>query len=161
MRFQNGRHNSPGRLRGRHRCCAQQFQIIGLVRCRMKKEFKSNHLGPISWFLGIGVDRHADGSITLNEERYVQKLIEKFVPNYASSRAHSCPCDVSTFEKLGLATSRIERSKMASLPYLKLIGSLLYLSTITRPDIHIACHMSILCSFMRDPSPDCYAAALN
>lgn len=48
---------------------------------------------------------------------------------------------------------------MSKLPYLELVGSLLYLSTMTRPDI--AYHMSVLCSHMHDPSMDCFTAALD
>ena len=44
------------------------------------------------------------------------------------------------------------------MPYLELVGSLLYLSTMTRPDI--AYHMSVLCSFMHDPSVECYNSAI-
>ena len=54
---------------------------------------------------------------------------------------------------------RNERDRMSKLPYLQLIGSLLYLSTMTRPDV--AYHMSVLCSFMHDPSPKCYDAAID
>ena len=47
---------------------------------------------------------------------------------------------------------------MKKLPYLQLIGSLLYL-TLTRPDV--AYHMSVLCSFMHNPSPAAYYAAID
>ena len=47
---------------------------------------------------------------------------------------------------------------MRELPYMQLIGSLLYLSCMSRPDI--AFHMSILCSFMSNPSQECYDAAI-
>ena len=121
--------------------------------------FKANHLGPLSWFLGIGVEQHDDFTVTLNQEQYLKKLIEKFVPNYKTSIQHASPCNPDTFKNLSLAQNNAERQRASNLPYLRLIGSLLYLSTMTRPDI--AYHMSVLCSFMRDPSPDCYAAALD
>ena len=65
----------------------------------------------------------------------------------------------NSFQSLTCARSEIEREKAKKLPYLELIGSLLYLSTMTRPDI--AYHMSVLCQFMHDPSPPCYDAALD
>ena len=69
------------------------------------------------------------------------------------------PCNPLTFERLTTAKTDDERDRMTKLLYLQLIGSLLYLSTMTYPEI--AYHMSILCSFMHDPSPDCYYAAID
>ena len=121
--------------------------------------FRSNHLGPLSWFLGIAVDQAPDFSVSLNQKQYIKKLIEKFIPNYESSIKHSMPCNPITFQKLNTAKTDEEKDKASKFPYLQLIGSLLYLSTMTRPDI--AYHMSILCSFMHNPSVDCYKAALD
>ena len=44
-------------------------------------------------------------------------------------------------------------------PYLAIVGAMLYLSTMSRPDI--AYYLSVLCKFMSDPSPNCYSAAIN
>jgi len=87
-------------------------------------------------------------------------MLEKFVPGHEiNAREHSHPCNPSTFIKLACASSDEEREKMKRLPYQQLIGSLLYLACMTRPDI--AYHMSILCKFMQDPSMDCYTAAIS
>ena len=48
---------------------------------------------------------------------------------------------------------------MRSRPYMELIGSLLYCSTMSRPDI--AFHMSVLCKNMSDPNEHCHEAALQ
>ena len=72
---------------------------------------------------------------------------------------HAMPCNPLTFQSLACASSDIDRDKASRLPYMQLIGSLLYLSTMTRPDI--AYHMSILCSFMHDPTPTAYHAAID
>ena len=69
------------------------------------------------------------------------------------------PCNPLTFQSLTGARTDEERDKVSKLPYLELIGSLLYLSTMTRPDISY--HMSVLCQFMHDPSTQCYDAALD
>ena len=122
--------------------------------------FRSKHVGPLSWFLGVEVDQANDYSITINQNQYVQKLVERFVPTRESSTIkHSMPCNPLTFQQLSTATTDEQRDKMKRLPYLQLIGSLLYLSTMTFPEISY--HMSILCSFMHDPSPDCYYAAID
>ena len=48
---------------------------------------------------------------------------------------------------------------MTSLAYLSLVGSLMYVAFMTRPDIAFA--LSVLCKFMSDPTPECYFAALG
>ena len=119
--------------------------------------FNSKHLGKLSWFLGMAVDHHEDGSITINQQQYVNKLVSKFFVKAPEKRAN--PCKPGVFQKLRPAQTDLEREKASRLPYLQLIGSLLYLSCMTRPDI--AYHMAILCSMMHDPTVLAYSAALD
>lgn len=119
--------------------------------------FNSKHLGSLSWFLGMAIDRHDDGSVTINQTQYVKKLVSKFFAKPPEKRA--TPCKEGVFQRLRPAQSDIEREKASRVPYLQLIGSLLYLSCMTRPDI--AYHMAILCSFMHDPTVQAYSAALD
>ena len=122
--------------------------------------FRSKHIGSLSWYLGMSIDQEPDFSISISQEQYVKKLLEKFIPNFSSgSIKHNMPCNPDTFLKITTAANDHERSQMKDKPYLQIIGSLLYLSTMTRPDI--AYHMSVLCSFMHDPSLAAYAAALD
>ena len=122
--------------------------------------FRAKHLGKLSWFLGMAIDQSRDYSVSVGQCKYVEKLLDKFAPTHKTSmREHASPCNPDTFQKLACAQTDVEREKVARLPYRELIGSLLYLSTMTRPDV--AYHMSVLCQFMHDPSIDCYAAALN
>ena len=124
------------------------------------KGFNSKHLGKLTWFLGMAIDQHSDHSVTIHQSKYIEKLLAKFLPHDTNSaRAHTMPCDPEAFQRLTKSRSPEERERVAKLPYLELVGSLLYLSTMTRPDI--AYHMSVLCSHMHDPSMDCYTSALN
>ena len=87
-------------------------------------------------------------------------MIARFIPtNEKSVVKHVMPCSPDSFQRLTTASTDEERDKMRRLPYLQLIGSLLYLQTMTRPDISY--HMSILCSLMHDPSPMAYYAAID
>ena len=122
--------------------------------------FNATHKGKLDWFLGMAVDQHSDNSITINQSKYVEKLLDKFVPSHSTStRTHTMPCSPEAFQRLSTCNDEIERERVSKLPYLEVIGSLLYLSTMTRPDI--AYHMSILCSCMHDPSIACYNAAID
>ena len=122
--------------------------------------FRAKHIGELSWFLGVEVTQHEDYSVTLSQSQYVKKLLERFVPaRPASMIKHAVPCNPITFQSLACASNDLDRDKASRLPYMQLIGSLLYLSTMTRPDI--AYHMSILCSLMHDPTPVAYYAAID
>ena len=122
--------------------------------------FRAKHVGSLSWFLGVEITQHEDFTVTLSQSQYVKKLLERFVlARPASMLKHAMPCSPLTFQNLTCATNDIDRDKASRLPYMQLIGSLLYLSTMTRPDI--AYHMSVLCSFMHDPTPSAYYAAID
>ena len=126
----------------------------------LSRSFRTKHLGRLSWYLGMEIDQHDDFTITLKQTQYVKKMIDRYVPGHkTNSISHSLPCNPDTFIKLDHASSDEEREKMSTLPYRQLIGSLLYISTMTRPDI--AYYMTVLCKFMQDPSMDCYIAAIG
>ena len=57
-----------------------------------------------------------------------------------NSVKHSKPCSPEAFARLSIAKDDNERERVSKLPYLQIIGSLLYLSTMTRPDISFYDH---------------------
>ena len=135
-------------------------EVLTWFTKEFKAGFRASHLGPLSWFLGVSVRQGSDYKITLDQFLYIDKLMERFVPtNPGSVIKHAMPCNPITFQQLSTAKDDKERDKASRLPYLQLVGSLLYLSTMTRPDI--AYHMSVLCSLMHDPSPAAYYAAID
>ena len=87
-------------------------------------------------------------------------MLDKFVPSHqANSIKHHKPCSPESFSKLSTAKDDLERERMSTLPYLEIVGSLLYVSGMTRPDV--AYYVTTLCKFMHDPSPECYDAAIS
>lgn len=82
--------------------------------------------------------------------RDIEKVLDKFAASHkVNAIIHSMPCNPEAFLKLTFAQDDLEREQMDKLPYMQLIGSLLYVSCMTRPDMYY--HMSILCKFMQDP----------
>ena len=121
------------------------------------KRFIANHLGKLNWFLGIGVDQTSDG-VYLSQTKYIEEITNRFAPNaHAVNVMRDVPCTEHGLAKLSLAKDAMERERASKLPYLALIGSLLYVSTMTRPDVSFA--LSQLCQYMHDPSPECYEIA--
>ena len=51
--------------------------------------FDAKHLGPLNWFLGMGVDQSDDYKITINQKQFIDKLVERFIPaNEGSTVKH-------------------------------------------------------------------------
>ena len=122
--------------------------------------FRAKYLGPAHYFLGMAIDQHADFSISVHQTKYIEKMLNKFVPSHnVNAIKHSKPCVVESFKNLSTAADDIEREKVKNLPYLQVIGSLLYVSCMTRPDA--AFYVATLCKFMHDPSIACYDAAIT
>lgn len=130
-------------------------QLFDEFKTKFLKAFRASHLGKLDWFLGMGIDQNEDFSVDINQTAYIEKMASKFIDTNIS-RTHP-PKDI--FESLDRAQTDVERARVAEKPYMSLIGSLLYASVMTRPDISY--HTSVLAKFMSDPSPDCYKAAIQ
>eukprot|EP00325_Prymnesiales_sp_UTEX-LB-985_P011820 CAMPEP_0174754512 /NCGR_PEP_ID=MMETSP1094-20130205/105773_1 /TAXON_ID=156173 /ORGANISM="Chrysochromulina brevifilum, Strain UTEX LB 985" /LENGTH=344 /DNA_ID=CAMNT_0015960383 /DNA_START=684 /DNA_END=1719 /DNA_ORIENTATION=+ len=136
----------------------EQFCDAFLRKSDGDGRFDGKHLGPLEWFLGVKVRQTASGDVYLDQSKYINDLLNKFIPNSDTiAFGRKIPYPVSKVKELREASSDAEVERVKALPYLQLVGALLYLSTMTRPDI--AYMMSVLCSFMQNPSLQCYEAA--
>ena len=101
-------------------------------------------MGEMNWYLGMRYDRNAStGTITLNQSKYAQDILDRFSRCYKDTAYKNTPMMVS----LTLSRwSEEEDSKLSpdnislvnKFPYRQVVGSLLYLSVWTRPDIQYA-----------------------
>ena len=114
-----------------------------------------------SLHLGMAIDQFDYFSISVNQTKYIEKmLLKKFTPSSdVNSIKHNKPCSPESFSKLTFPVDDLERERVANLPYLQVVGSLLYIACMTRPDI--AYHVSMLSKFMHDPSQGCFDAAIT
>lgn len=125
-------------------------------KSKFLERFRAKHIGPLNWFLGMGIDQGKNFEVDVSQEAYIDKMAKKFIPGNTQTR--ECP-PVEIFTRLDRAKDDTERAKAKELPYLSLVGALLYAAVMSRPDI--AYHASVLSKFMSDPSPDCYHAAIQ
>ena len=97
---------------------------------RFLKRFRAKYVGHLSWFLGVAIDRDSKGVYHLNQTKYINDLIARFVQ---AKGQHSVTRDIPMIpevaKKLSGAQSDVERAKVAKLPYLQLVGSLLWRTT--------------------------------
>ncbi|KAI3655909.1 hypothetical protein MP638_003672, partial [Amoeboaphelidium occidentale] len=114
----------------------------------MHSVFKLKHMGPVSFILGLKVDRNRETkSLTLNQTQYISFLATKFnVPINTK---------VDTPMEQGFNTA-FYTNKATDVPYKEMIGSLMYAMLGTRPDIAFA--IGFLCRFMSDPAVEHWKA---
>jgi hypothetical protein len=109
--------------------------------------FNVQALGPVSWLLGMTVERdRGTGIIRLGQRQNVLDMLERF--NMMDRKPVSSPMAVDAVSKCGDETS-VTQLPPGSVPYQSLIGSLLYASVSTRPDITMA--VSHLSRYMASP----------
>ena len=122
--------------------------------------FNAKHEGRLSWFLGTAVDQDVNFRTTFHQKKYIEDLVQKFIPDRDTLvLKRNVPALAEKFNLVSTAADDHERDRMSTRPYLQLIGALLYLSTMSRPDI--AFYMSVLCRVMSDPSEEAYEQALG
>ena len=96
----------------------------------LKSTYQIKELGKVNNFLGMKVTQHDDGQIYISQEVYVDAMVDRFDLHQAPKR--STPLDRNErFEEN-------DEEPVKGVPYRALLGTLLYLSTCSRPDIAYA-----------------------
>jgi hypothetical protein len=110
------------------------------IMAQLSSEFAMKDLGPLSYFLGISVNRHSKGMF-LSQKKYAEEIIERA----GMSSCKPSPTPVDTKTKLSGVSGNPYHDPTE---YRSLAGALQYL-TFTRPDISYAVQQ--VCLFMHDP----------
>lgn len=100
--------------------------VLNNVKMMLTERFKMKDLGKLRHFLGIDFNQ-TDGQVKMSQKRYVTKILERF--EMQDCRSRETPCE----PKLEY-TEDAEKMKEPR-KYREAVGSLIYLSTCTRPDI--------------------------
>ena len=137
--------------------------IYAQFTAKLASDWDVEDEGPLKDMLGIEVLRNKDGSITLHQQGYVRKVLEKYLPSLPEGKTgldprcviphsldlvkkvESVTCDTSIDSKEAKFPDLVK-------PFQEKIGSLMYLSTNTRPDIAFAVNQ--LCRVMAKPTPE-------
>jgi hypothetical protein len=110
--------------------------------------YQVKDMGELDYFLGVKIERE-HGRVRLSQKTYLGNVLTRFGMTECKSAPNPMAHPAGLMAKR--APSEAERSEMRSTPFRAAIGSLLYLSTRTRPDITVA--VSILAKHSQDPSP--------
>ena len=138
--------------------CAHKGKLFKWFKNKFLKRFRAKHLGPLEWFLGVAIDQHADYSISMHQTKYIENMVQKYIPHHKHNCIERSFPDPKMFEDLSRASDDEERARVSKLQYMSIIGALLHASGMCRPDI--AVYVSILAKFTSDPSQKCYDAAV-
>ncbi|UYV67856.1 hypothetical protein LAZ67_5002259 [Cordylochernes scorpioides] len=107
----------------------------------LEKEFEIKNLGNPTQFIGIEISRNREGELLLSQKNKIQELVERY--NLQEAKP--------TFTPMESGYPGISDVKLLpnNVQYQQLIGSLFYLSVVSRPDI--AAPVCILSSRNQNP----------
>ena len=109
----------------------EEIKSVQGVKKAIAGRFKVEDMGKLHYFLGVKIVQ-SPGSIWIGQPNYCSELLKRF--RMENSRPVSTPCDAGV--KLQKAKDEDELCKQDQ--YQSAVGSLLYLSTKTRPDLAYA-----------------------
>lgn len=113
------------------------------IKVKLKEKYELSDIGATSHILGMRVMRRSDGSIYLDQERYVKEKLDEL--RMENSGAVATPAAAGV--KLSASDSSSDIDNVTE--YRVIVGSLLYASKSTRADItHTA---NVLSRFMKTP----------
>lgn len=102
------------------------------LKQELKKRFKIKDLCPIKNFLEIRITRdRKNGKLSLDQQKYTEEILSRF------NMLDCSPVYTPLEHKLSLLNGSTKKEEDTSLeiPYQEAVGSLMYLSQCTRPDI--------------------------
>jgi len=115
--------------------------------------FKIHDLGAVKFYLGMQISRDRDKRlIMLSQQAYVNTVLQRF--NMSDAHPKLVPFAPGT-----VLVKRDENEDQADVPYMELLGSLLYMSVWTRPDISF--HVSCLAKYMSSPTMHHWKTGMN
>ena len=118
-------------------------EMIKSTKAMLSTRFDMKDMGLVDVILGVKILRTSDG-LVLSQSHYVDKILDKF-SNDDSGMART-PIDVN------LHMSKNRGESVSQLEYSRVIGSLMYLMSCTRPDIAYA--VSKLSRYTSNPNGD-------
>ncbi|KAJ9518062.1 hypothetical protein QJQ45_009996 [Haematococcus lacustris] len=127
------------------------FESLDFVKQRLSSVFGIKDLGQTRWFLGMQISRdRAQGTLQLDQQQYIKELLS----TYSMTEAHSKAVPMAPGTKLVKEGDALDTAHHS---YSALVGSLLYLSCCTRPDI--AYVVGALARHLAAPTQQHWAAA--
>ena len=125
------------------------MELVESTVASLSQHFKLRDLGDTSFLLGIQITRNrSERRLELSQRQYIVDMLKRY--NMADCNTVTTP--LVPGNRLSIEDcpkTPEEHQRMANVPYGSAVGSLLYLTTSTRPDISFT--VSQLCRFIPNP----------
>ena len=125
---------------------------------KLAAEWDVTDEGPMEDLLGIEVDYNDDGSIKLHQRKYIEKVVNRFLPNgpIGKAQSNSLPYSSDFVSHVNESLSQHDVAYPELVTELQSrVGCLMYAATSTRPDIAYPVHQ--LCKCLHKPTPELIA----
>lgn len=130
------------------------FIRISWVKDQLSKRLRITDLGPSKYFLGVSISEEESG-ISLTQKPLLERILVDTGMTTCKATRSPPPLSHILYESRKDLTEA-EMHEMEGNPYKKVLGSLLYLRTRTRPDFSTAA--SMLANFSSSPSAQHWTA---
>ena len=131
-------------------------RLINEYKGELNKKYTLTDLGPVHWLLGIKVTQNREEhTISLSQLAYINTILMHFLLTDAKP-VNTPMIPGATYSKKNCPCSPQEAACMSKVPYCEAIGSLMYASIATWPDITFA--VLILSQFLENPGEAHWAA---
>ena len=117
------------------------------VKEMLKRRFKMKDMGPLKHFLGIDF-KQSEGEIKMTQKRHIERMLIRF--GMSECKPRPTPCE----QKLHFDT---EGEVIDSTGYRRIVGSLIYIMTCTRPDLGWV--VSKLSQYLAEPKQQHWATS--
>ena len=109
---------------------ASSIDLVEEFKAHIKTEFQIKDNGLLTYFLGIEF-KFTDSTVQMSQELYCQSILDRF--NMSNCFPQNTPCVSNIFHLL--KEHRYDRPMSDPTLFRELVGSLLYLQQVSRPDI--------------------------
>ena len=114
----------------------------------LSKTYKLSDQGDLSWYLGISINHDREkGILTMGQEKYIDMLLDRF----AMAEATTAPTPFEAGTRLLKEHCPNVQNPEQIKAYQQIVGGLMWVSTLTRPDITFAVNQCA--KFMSNPGP--------
>ena len=110
-------------------CACETTKKMNKIKNILKGKFKMKDLGPLKHFLGMHFEQ-IDSTVTIDQSLYLESILKKYQMSDCKPRA--TPCEVQTSSQ---SPVQVPEPCSDSRKYREIIGSLIYATTCTRPDL--------------------------